>query len=704
MYKKSILDTSRALEKLVIWYNNSVFCSYFNNLSYNTRQILIEQDWLVRVLFLINIFITIWIIGQPPESWIYLKTLIGIVVVFLLPGFLISHVSGLLTKKDNYIQIGVVSLGTGITVIISILYLRNYIELPINHSIIKIILLLLLMPGMFFIYQIVREKNDSRTEPVWCKENVIIWTLFNLLLYLFIVPTKGLFVAPLHDPVGLSLMGAELANGNYLLKNTSIYSRFYPPFGGYIIAVLSSMTDIPAPKLVLIVTNLFNLFGVFAFTVFINYFIKFKYGYISSILAYSFFITYPAALYYNAGKNAQIISYYFLFYTLILFYRSIHSRTWRSKFISALAVVTSILVHYSNLIVIVYASLLLCVAYFTLYRKKEMTVSIFAKDIIQWISVVPLSAMLLAHFLTVKNDPYYGAGLVNNNLVHGKIFNRSIWRFFELFWDTLYSLSHNEGQAVLTLCVLGYLSLFYYIIKKPGSFSLFFLLTPFVLFLFVQSSLPSISKIAKLQLYQVLVIGGFWFFIGLYSIPKFRILKVLVLILVVFYSNQKYQKLITNYERARHFSVVTQADLNAFEWVKKNIPHDQYILPANVKLRGSSQPFNLDAALYLQAYTKREVAIAFWGGNRFHFNRVDIKNMYRKLSANVGNKAHLGFFTNRSINYIYFGKHRPWGTFGSVLIENIEKYPELYDKVYNEAGVSIFKIIQNSDSKVMLQS
>ncbi len=159
-------------------------------------------------------------------------------LTFLIPGFLISRIFGLLTHNDNYLQIAIISLGTGVATITSLLFLLNSFELPIGSAAIQTVLLFIAIPSMISLYQLVKKRPHNQIGSVFSNESLIIWILVNLLLYRFMVPTKGLIVAPLHDPVALSLMGTELVRGGYLLKNTSIFTRFYPPFGGYIMAEL----------------------------------------------------------------------------------------------------------------------------------------------------------------------------------------------------------------------------------------------------------------------------------------------------------------------------------------------------------------------------------------------------------------------------------------------------------------------------------
>ena len=681
-------------EKLVQWFQNS---------QYLVEKVPIARYWLPRGLLLINLLVTLWIIGQPPESWVYLKTVLGMCLTFLIPGFLISRIFGLLTHNDNYLQIAIISLGTGVATITSLLFLLNSFELPIGSAAIQTVLLFIAIPSMISLYQLVKKRPHNQIGSVFSNESLIIWILVNLLLYRFMVPTKGLIVAPLHDPVALSLMGTELVRGGYLLKNTSIFTRFYPPFGGYIMAVLSGVTDIPTPKIVLILTNLFNLFGGLAFSVFANFFIRNKNGYIFSILAYSFFINFSSNLYYRAGKNAQLISYFFLFYTLILVYKSLQSRSWGLKLFTALAVVTSIMVHYSNLIVIVYAPLLIIIGYLTLYLKKELRLPQLMRELMHWTSIVPISAILFIHYLTLKGDPFSGGRLVSNHLVSDKLFHRSFEQYLEIFWRTFSNLRHQEGNSIFLICILGYLYLIYHTLKKPEKFSLFFLFMPFVMFQFIQSSLPRVSQIAQLQLYQVMVIGMFWFFVGLFSLARYKVLYAIFFVIIVSNGSQQYQRLIKKYDRARFYSVVSSADLNAFVWIRKNVPLDQYFLPGNVKLRGSAQPYNLDAVLYLQVYTARQSAIAFYGGNRFHFNETDIKKRYQQLSKNLSDLTVLDYLTARNIKYIYFGNHRPWGG-GPLSAGELTEHPKIYAPVFDEGGVKIFMIIHKPESEVTTQS
>jgi len=653
---------------------------------------------MTHFLYIINLIASLIILGSPPDGLSFLKTFLGIILLYIIPGYVVLKLTKLIKKKQPAYSAFILSLVIGFSLWFVPLFITSQFKIPVSSTLIYAITGIFLFVFLYIIYKEIKKRNIlALLKPK--KTDIIMFFLFNILLFVYITPLKGLLVAPLHDPAAISVYATELIENNYILTNLAKSYSFYPPGGYYLVGLVADLMQIDPPRVTMILTNLFNLFIGFSFATLITKLFKGKnLGWIS-VFTFSFLSIYPGFLYFTSGKNAQIMAYVFLFASLYFFYMSIGKKKILFKLLFGLVLVSSVLLHYNNLL----TTLVLCIPIYV-YKvlKSKYVLKKIARDILEWVIIsLVVGSIFYLQLQTLRDVSYFYTSILSP-LGPEESFNGVI-SFTDFFnWFLPYDDRYLGFRNSTTVLVLGLISYSVIIIKfgidfikkkivNKESIFMFLLLTCFYFALYIE--LGAVTRHFEFNkiiffLIPIAFIINLLFERNIRLFKKFKLNYLLIVIFLIFGGWNMY----TLYERyigARFVSPVKQEDIEAFEWMDENIPDGSYVIPAHIQNR---HRYVLDAALYMKAYTGNYELFAFVDGEKPDNEKV-LRNTYLALENNPENRELLERFTSSGIYYIFSGSYTPWGC-GELPCGFFDEYPEVYEVIYNQGGVKIYRITE----------
>lgn len=625
----------------------------------------------------LNLLITLIIFSFPPESFLYFKFIVLFPFVFLFPGYLILLSLLKNNKKFDYLTIFLLSISLSVSLFITIIFLLDEYKIQTNFYVIYFtpIIILLFLNLKNFKNKNIIVSNDS-----------ISWKyffVFNIMLVAFILPTKGLWVAPLHDPVANSFIALYLINHSY--SETPPLLAFYPPGMSYFIALFSDISNISTAKTVLITTNLFNLLSGFSFALFLSKLFSKKKMFPIFLFSFSFLSLFVTSLYFTAGKNSQIVGYFMVFCSLFLYAFS-QKQGVGLILMSYFIMISAVLIHYNNITLLAFFVPLIFIK--ANWHNKSIK-SIVKNGVIQIATAIPLLIILLLLFLRIENFK----GVNDSNLGLTSNINFS-WHVPELNEIWLFIKGSCSGYITLLFSLLGaVMSLVLLCVKRKSRFMIMVAFLLFVFFFIIASGkLGHFSRFVYMNIYIIGVIFSSIFIYSLIKLIKLPIVKSIIYASLLIYGTIRITEIYNEYQNARRFSVVSSADLLAFDWIKQNTSEDEFFLPASIKRRPyPHQSYQLDAAMYLKVLANREDAVTFISGSSFLHNDYEIRFQYDKLINNPTNQESINYFCSKNIIYIYDGAYKPWGN-PDVNPEIFTHNPEIFQVVYDTLDVKIYKI------------
>lgn len=656
-------------------------------------------------IFLINILITIMILLLPPDGISYIKIFAGFFLIYMIPGYLLLRFLKIVNFKTPIYKLSILSITVGISLWFVSMYITSELSIPIPSNFVYAIATCLLIYFSYTIYvDYIKHKTKSRKDI--SEEDIILIILFNILLYIYIIPTKGLLVAPLHDPAGIAVYAKRLIESNYKLRDLAHTYSFYPPASYHLIALVSDITKVDTSKMIMVITNFFNVLTGVSFALLIKTILKKRFSATIALIVFSFISTFPGSLYFLAGKNAQIIGYFFLFTSLYLFYKGINGKLVY-KILFGLVVTTSILIHYNNILITI---IMCCGIYiYKILKEKQINIKFHIRDLIKWIPIIICVAVLFyLQFKVIRSVEYSTSNILSEDLSRQSII--SFKSFFNWFEEHKGFAVKNNSYTVLRLSELSYVILtfifFYKLIryKKPVKTTIFVYI---LLLLFYLSLYINVSAITRYFLFNrfiihIIPITFLLDYIFHYSwnkktsLPYKYKLYIVLIIFTMFYSGHNLRYLWQQYKGVRNYSLVTSSDLKAFKWINENIPAGTHFIPASITdISGNNQTFLQDSSLYFKAYTNSYELFAFVYGNEI-VNEKNLRPIYVQLIQNPCDSSAIKEFTNSGVFYIFSGSHKPWGC-GDLSCTLFDSCPNRYSVVYNIEGVTIYKIINTDD-------
>jgi len=650
-------------------------------------------------LLVINTIATLFIIIAPPNSFSYFRIFISFTTLFIITGMYLSYKTGLPKIFPNFTDSLLVSIAIGISFWLMTIYLTTYLGIEIHSWMIYIINLIFIgLMILFFIKNKIslkkfyKEKINNKT--------IIFFTIFNVVLALCIIPTKGLISPPLHDPAQNSISAYQLILSKFLYSGIPKYTSHYPPGGAYIVGLVSVISKVNTATTNLVVTNIFQVFVIFGFGLLMKTIFRKKYIEFIAIIILAFISMYTLMLYGKAGKNSQIIAYFFLYINLVLLYKSIYSH-WLNKILVSLVLGTSFLIHYNNIPIFLTLALLIFIKKII---SKKVHLKKLIKELISWI--IPILLFLLVFLIQIKkiNAVETGTNLTNTN---NDVFSFNTFDNFLVYIKAPPICYYPIQSQIVFLCsVISYIFILIYTFviifkyRKIPSNELFILTLPSIYYILFSTKLSVVSHFLALYIFILILIPIIYLLrlIFTFKIKKhkkvlytsFNILKIIILFVIVYNVFLNLILLAKMNLHVRKFSVVREADLEAFQWIEDNIEQNQYILPANIYGFELNQNFVYDSLLFLRAFTNNEEILGFVQGDKI-YEYDYLRELYIKLSKNLEDKNTIQELLDNNIIYIYDGSIKPWGE-GYINSTDFESFPNIYKKVYNKDGVEIYEI------------
>lgn len=645
---------------------------------------------IIILLYSTNILFLIITFSLVSETFLYLKYLASILIIMVIPGLIFLYLSKLLSEKNQIIELLISSLAISSSIYILIFQLTSTFNFKISPA---------LVVATFYFIGLVFTKNKLFKFSTIISDNHldnnIELFLLNILLFVLITPTKGLYVAPLHDPVANSVMSKYLITSDF--SRLPKYSIFYPPGFSYISALLSSITNINSAKIVLISTNLFNALSAFSFALLFKIIYKTKESFYISLFSYVVLSSYVINLYFNAGKNSQIFSYFMLFSSLyflvkfiVNYYSEKDSRN-NTLIIAALTSVTSILIHYNSALILIFVLILFII------KKKDLIKKISRRKI-----------FIIIFFLFILLTQVYRASqfknIVATNDIHSSLFNtekiskeilykiislKNLSQFFANLLD-----KNNYLYNTIFIISIGFLLRNYFINKRNN----IGYLVAFVFYMYILINIP-IKRISHFNHMNLFLINLIFLIMFLLILIKLISKKLLLCLIIISFglSTIKIFEIYKKYTHARKFSVVTSSDIEAYQWINNHLNSNYNFMPATLAcLYCGHNPYELDGSMYLKVFTNFEEYPTFEHGNKFYADYSREKNYFYEdifQSTESISKETINKLKEYNIKYIYSGARKPWGEpdFDSNFFKNKDS---LFKLIYqNNGGVAIYEII-----------
>ncbi|MGK5086060.1 hypothetical protein WDW86_00745 [Bdellovibrionota bacterium FG-2] len=643
----------------------------------------------VRFAFLLNLVAGLWILFSTGNSdYDYFRLIIGIVFLFVLPGWLIGFFSGFVKVSQEFWQQGLIGFILGSSLVTSFVYfLGHFFNLSSGFQWGG--LAAVYLAGGFLLWRM----RPGLKFPILSWGDAAIFTLFNILFYCFIAPTQGLLVPPLHDPTANVIIADKLSRFGFSLAQFPKFMSGYPPGAAYWTALLCSFTRVDAARAVLFTTNFMSLLCGFSLGLFLITFLKKRGVEYLGIIVLCMYSVSISRLYFTAGKNSQIFGYFFLFASFWAVTVALRAPGLLSNGVALTVSLFAIMIHYNNIVILPLG--LLCIALTAvpeLRKYSRQDWAAFGGAFLYFVVGLLLLFWELTHTRSGGHiiPGHSGAGSV----AAGGLFVRDFWSQFGKVLMDLPSFLGFEKHEFFRLTALSgvYLSVVASVLSAiwRREYSLLFL-PLFGLCCIVPHfvSNRSIQHYSSLNDFiPFLFFSVFGIYVVFVKLRRFPVLFTIGVGAFLIYGIDSLKVGVYDaFTGSQHLSPVSQADLKAFAWIRNNTDENDYFLPANIVFTNGVS-FQTDASMYLKVFAQRQEFLGFTAGDVFEDQNSHDIMIFRKLAGDLTSRDALTELRQRNVRYVYLGAYHYWGEG----IVDWEKYPSYYKKVYDNDGAKIFKI------------
>lgn len=555
------------------------------------------------------------------------------------------------------------------------------------------------------------------------KEDYIVLFFFLCVVALRFIPMTQLFVAPGNGDMSEHTYPVVLILWNEGIPNS--YQPLLPidHFGAYaagfhtVAALFSWFGNIPEYQATFIVSVLAHALITLGLYVFLRMYFSWQVAGITSLFT-GFFTTYPQLI-FHWGGNPTVLSFFF-----VLLFVAIHlsEQTTKGMLFSALFLIASLLTHVVPFLSLFYTVIFVYLLFFMyLVFKKESIKPHISR----------ISTMYFMMFLFLFPYLYY----LHIDVTGEKELFQKVYYSHAAFPAVKLSLL-GELLTIGPVQSIAYTSIPIFLVAIGGGYilwtqnkRLFFLCTAFffaiclllvnikfwilpftyafrsdrvsMLFLlpysFFAASLVKLYKKTIFLLIITLLLGGgifFWAQPSLFSTSPYAIDRTQITIthaltlgLFQFLGGPVYLFLFGMEED----SLVTQEDINAFLWIRENIPKDALFL--NNKI---------DAGTWIPAIAYRPIVLPQVPGNfkeeilaaynlsKFMKDETDPSLTRSRSLAYLPTDA--DELRERKISYVYIGKKYRTEPYPILKRTDFINRPE-FELVYDQGGVTIFKVL-----------
>jgi len=606
------------------------------------------------------------------------KTLFFYIAIFYIPGLLLARFLPKIyfNRFDKIILAPI--FGLVISSIIGIFF--NTFHITINANNLIVIYTLIFIIGFWVWTRGNKSQENSKYKIEFIKILKNRWPylvatgIFILFALAKILPTFQVLA-----PNGMDIV----AHGIWARKiiDSGKIEYFYSPGLHIGVAFSYLLSGETIAKNLLYITNFFNAYlslmvFIFAMKIFKNR----TTAILASFLTAS--AIYPTLFYQSAGKNALVLALPLMIVGILLSYLLIFDfqRDNKSLLIFNNVVFFALgIIHYPTafLLLAFYAAIFVT----TIFQKDKEKLN---KIKILIYSFLP-ALILVAIWSGVHFKGSYDSQISNLetiSFVEGlKLFGRSIKDIF-----IQYQISQEYFYPVCALVFAVFAFLIKTRVRVFVFWNLIILFSWFVVKAFhLNSAGIIISTSIAIYLYLILplIIYFFDFVIRKIKWREFSFWLIIVMAVFSVLAARKAYKQYLNFQSDG--SIVTEADIKAYNWIEKNIPANRLII--NNAVKGQKNiVFSLDGGAWIPVYTHKNIAMPF-----FEFRNPDIQKNYlyfRDLMANPQNKNILKTVKKQNIHYIYIGSR---GVAGNIIDYHLFENNN-FQLVYNKNKVRIYQI------------
>ncbi len=658
--------------------------------------------WLGRPEFspvgLISILIWVLVVFfAGRESALYGQFLVATCLLFILPGYFLARRSGVIRIWHSHWERLVLALVLGASILLLIVFPISYFGVPIPGVALWSYGLVLSAFGLRLLYQDLRRGFQSlkNLEPRhfrwedWIAA-VAVWLVFCALLYIHIVPTKRLPVAPLHDPAQNSLMAQRLIEHFLLHASLPKFSNWYPPGASYLAALIGSITNLSGAKIVLIQTNFFNMMIAFSIALLAKrILVDRRAGWIAAC-AYGLNSYSAASYYFLAGKNSQVISDFWFFCAIYFLIGELWRKDARRIMITIAVVGATVMMHVTQAPILGCMIFLVAIWRGTHFGWRPMWPWLRRNFIVLAVGILAVGLSVAIEFYVFSSDNLGGRlteqaiNTASNEVTHG----------FGYFWSELIrdmtahlnlgflAEAHiSQIMALLGLIGAGYWTCSRQRYSRPWVLIIYFLIFSIFMFYVLIFRFTGILLTLAIMLAAVMGYFAIWRILRQW---RWGILILLVGLFVPGVGNlkERYQK----YRGAAAAVSVSSDDRAAFQWIIAHTPPDAAFFTPDISNTNllKTENITIGGVLYLKHFTGREDVLGFVGGDRFSHEEVEYRGLLFKLQKNYRDMEILHNLTKNDIDYIY--------AVAGARDAGFQANPDLYQPVFSEGRVIIYKI------------
>lgn len=640
------------------------------------------------IYLLIYWFICISIICLFTDIKYFFFTLVFIFVISYFLGMILFYLLRLEIDLKNYFTI----LSSGLAIIIVLFNFWFMLNIEINILLLRIFFGVLFLYGVYLFYkEFLKDMSIVSNSLININCYVILLSvIISILFFIVFIPLNNLFVAPLHDPVALSIISKRIGEGQFSLRLLDNDMSIYPNGLAIIVSLISNLFQLDYAKELLYLTNLFNaLIGV-SFFYFGKELFKDIHGGLVLLFVSMFISLYPLSLYYMAGKNAQIIGFYLSIFTASYLLKLVNNNEMINRnniIILSLLTAGSHYAHYNSTVFLIGIFISVFIVEMISNRKKQKTEE---KLLICYGKVALLTLILLIPnilvLVTVDGIKFDEISKFNPSQI-------TVKSFFNSFY---YHLDLTSGKFLKNIWWIGLGSIMPIIVlKKTNYLKIFSLLLLFLIWImfttsglaeklnlfFISSSFSAMLTFIPI----VLIFSSFlWIIFSLFSKKYKYIFYILLFVCSIISGSWRINK----YFEAKKYSVVKKEDIKAFEWINKNIMDNKYFV-GRIEFLNTS--FLTDAALYLPYYCDKDIFLNFVRTKNFNRENNEDIELYKDWVKNLNRKISVNRLLKKHIKYIYLSNKPVFG-WGYLKKEYLDNNKELYEKIYSKNNIGIWKI------------
>jgi|LSQX01.2.fsa_nt_gb hypothetical protein len=506
-------------------------------------------------------------------------------------------------------------------------------------------------------------------------EDFVLGAFLTISLLSHVISIKGFTTPILHDPVSHATWAKQI-------YETGRIDYFYSP-GLHILAAFGMFVD-----RVNVATYILRLTNIFAAMLFIPvyYFLKVQYGSIKIALlgSASFLLgAFPTNFFLIAGKNALVVALPFLPLLLFLI-RKIENKNTAISLSNGLIFIL-VITHYP------FAAISLIVVGSHI---------IFEKGFNKIVRVFP--GILMGLLWGFAKLPYRIQEVSTKISPQQSSINLSFDQISKLIKSSFvqsYMYFQQPRDKYLFYCGLVALAFILLVAFREKKFRGFIAsVIGSLCLIIVINSIPILQQTIHLVYStQLITFSGFVYVaiaicigFGLDLLSKNKEIRwinsLLTIGLVFAISIHSYSVYRTYKDNQTSKNLVSSNDLNAYSWIKENIPSDELILINAAQNNRKTIVYGSDGGLWIPVYTQNSVTMPFteFSDQKTHF----FYDEYEKL---IQGGATCSVFDNLLIHGASYYYMDSSGVYGSQLDPN--DYPDNLIQVYNQDGIRIFKFI-----------